>query len=173
MALSRKLFDLYPDLDEGVLDKRFAKLVNRETCCLVAWNAGLQNYIIVGDSKKKISKIDQKILSDACEALIGAIYIDRGFNFVEKFILKLWKKELSKSHITILDSKTKLQEHSLKLFKKLPVYRLVSTKGPKHNPVFKVAVSISGTKQFIGLGNSKQQAEQNGADNLLKGIGVI
>ena len=173
LVLSKKLFDLYPNLNEGILDKRFAKLVNRDTCCTIAWNIGLQNFIIVGDAKKKIKKKDQKILSDACEALIGAIYIDRGFNFVENLVSKLWKKELLKSHITILDSKTKLQEHSLKLYKKLPIYRLVSTKGPKHNPTFKVAVSISGSKQFIGLGNSKQQAEQNGADSLLKGIGII
>ena len=127
----------------------------------------------MGDTKKRITRKDEKILSDASEALIGAIFVDRGYSYVKELVLRLWKQDINKSHITILDSKTKLQEHSLKLFKKLPVYRLVSTKGPKHNPVFKVAVSISGTKQFIGLGNSKQQAEQNGADNLLKGIGVI
>ena len=63
---------------------------------------------------------------------------------------------------------TKLQEHSLKCFKKLPKYKFVSVEGPKHNPVYKISVTIVGSKQFIGAGNSKQQAEQDGASKLLK-----
>ena len=173
LVLSKKLFDLYPEENEGVLDKRFAKLVNKKTCCNVAWSIGMQNYIIISDSNKKIDQKDEKILSDACEALIGAVFIDKGFDFVKKFILKLWKKDLGKSNVTILDSKTKLQEHSLKYHKKLPTYRLIKSSGPKHNPVFKISVSIYGSKQFIGYGKSKQQAEQNGAGKLLKGINII
>ena len=121
-------------------------------------------------SKKKISRKDDKILSDACEALIGAIFVDRGYNYVKEFVLRLWKQDINKSHITILDPKTKLQEYSLKMYKKLPIYRLLSSKGPKHNPVFKISVIIDGSKQFIGLGNSKKQAQQDGANNLLKSI---
>ena len=173
LVLSKKLFDLYPEENEGVLDKRFAKLVNKKTCSNVAWSIGMQNYITISDSNKKIDQKDEKILSDACEALIGAVFIDKGFDFVKKFILKLWKKDLDKSNVTILDSKTKLQEYSLKYHKKLPIYRLINSSGPKHNPVFKIAVSISGSKQFIGYGKSKQQAEQNGASKLLKGINII
>ena len=60
-------------------------------------------------------------IRDSCEALIGAIYIDRGYNFVKNYILKIWKKNIDKSDITILDPKTKLQEYSLKNFKKLPI----------------------------------------------------
>ena len=74
--------------------------------------------------------------------------------------------------MTILDPKTKLQEYSLKTYKKLPKYRLVSSKGPKHNPTFKISVSIKGSDQFFGLGNSKQQAEQEAANNLLKNINL-
>jgi len=77
-----------------------------------------------------------------------------------------------KSHITILDSKTKLQEYSLKMYKRLPIYRLLSSKGPKHNPIFKISVIIDGSKQFIGYGNSKKQAQQDGANNLLKSINI-
>ena len=76
-------------------------------------------------------------------------------------------KLFPKSFITILDSKTKLQEYSLKCYKKLPFYRLVSAKGPRHNPIYKISVSISGSKEFVGVGNSKQQAEQDGATKLL------
>ena len=173
LVLSKKLFDLYPSKSEGVLDKRLAKLVNRKTCGSIAWSIGIQDYVIIGNAKKKVDQKDEKILSDACEALIGAVYIDQGYNFVKDFILRLWRKEISKSHVTILDSKTKLQEYSLKFFKKLPVYRLLGSKGPKHNPTFKISVAIQGSKRFIGVGTSKQQAEQDGASNLLKGINII
>ena len=172
LVLSKKLFDLYPNETEGVLDKRFSRLVNRHTCAEVALSISLQNFIIMGDSKKKITKTDQKILSDACEALIGAIYIDRGHNFTKDFILKLWRDKIAKSDITVLDSKTKLQEYSLKKYKSLPIYRLVSSKGPKHNPTFKVSVSIFRSKHFVGTGSSKQQAEQDSAKNLIKSLNI-
>jgi len=161
LVLAKKLFDLYPNITEGVLDKRF-----------VAWSIGIQHHIIIGDSKKKINKKDEKILSDCCEALIGAIYIDQGYHFTKNFILKIWKKNIDRSYITILDPKTKLQEYSLKRYKKLPLYHLISSAGPKHNPIYKISVSISGSKKFIGTGKSKQQAEQNGALNLLNGINI-
>ena len=172
LIFSRKLFDLYPSEPEGVLDKRFSKLVNRKTCAYIAWDIGIKNFIIMGNQKKNIRQKDEKILSDACEALIGAVYIDRGYDYVKEFVLRLWEKDINKSNITILDSKTKLQEYSLKLHKKLPVYRLLSSKGPKHNPVFKISVAIDRSKQSIGFGGSKKQAEQAAANNLLKIINI-
>ena len=70
--------------------------------------------------------------------------------------------------MTILDSKTKLQEYSLKKYKKLPVYKLLGFKGPRHEPIFKISVSFNNSKVFIGLGSSKKLAEQNAAGSLLK-----
>ena len=172
LAISTKLFDLYPNETEGVLDKRFARLVNRNTCANVAWSTGIKDLIILGDRKKKITISDEKILSDACEALIGAIYIDKGYAYVNKVILKLWDKEIKKSTKTILDSKTELQEYSLKKYKKLPEYKLISFKGPKHNPIFKISVSIKNSKLYSGIGRSKKQAQQNAANNLLKFINL-
>ncbi len=172
LILSKKLFDLYPNESEGDLDKRFAKLVNRKTCAFIGMSIGIGDFIILGDQNKKITKKDEKILCDTCEAIIGAIYIDRGYNYVKDFVLRLWKNELSKSGVTILDAKTKLQEHSLKLYKKLPSYKFLTSKGPKHNPIFKISVSILGSRNFIGTGNSKKEAEQNAASNLLKGINI-
>ena len=172
LVLAEKLYKLYPLETEGDLDKRFAKLVNRKTCYSVGWSIGIQHNVIIGDKKKKISKVDEKIISDCCEALIGAIYIDRGYKYTENFILRLWKKEIQKSNITVLDPKTKLQEFSLKRYKKLPVYKFISTSGPKHNPIFKISVSIPKSKEFIGSGNSKQEAEQQGALYLLKAINI-
>ena len=172
LILSKKLIDLYPNKAEGDLDKRFAKLVNRKTCASIAWSIGLNDFIIKADKKKKIAKKDEKILSDTCEAVIGAIYIDRGYNYVKEFVLRLWKKDVSESHTTILDPKTKLQEYSLKLFKKLPKYHLLSSKGPRHLPVFKISVSVDKSSKFIGIGNSKKQAEQDAANKFLKKINI-
>ena len=81
--------------------------------------------------------VEKKIISDCCEALIGAIYLDRGFDFVEKFILKNWTKFINDENIIIVDPKTKLQEYSLKKYKQLPVYKFISNTGPKHKPSFK------------------------------------
>ena len=172
LIFARKLFDLYPNEPEGILDKRFAKLVNRNTCASISWAIGIKNFIIMGPQKKNITPKDEKILSDVCEALIGAIYLDRGYEYVKEFVLRLWNKEVKKSHITILDSKTKLQEYSLKLYKKLPVYRFLNLKGPKHNPTFKISVLIDGSNQFIGFGKSKKLAEQDAADKLIKALNI-
>ena len=172
LVLSNKLIDLYPNENEGILDKRFAKLVNRSTCSMMGWSIQIQEYIILGDAKKKVTQKDEKILSDSCEALIGAIYLDQGFDFAQEFVLKLWKKHIDKSYITILDSKTRLQEYSLKICKKLPTYRLINSSGPRHNPTFKISVSIHGSKLYIGTGSSKQDAQQNAAKKLLKNITI-
>jgi len=168
LVLSEKLFNLYPKENEGVLDKKFANLVKKKTCCEIALSLNMQNYIIVGNLKKKLDKNDEKMLSDFCEAIVGAIYLDQGFNFVKKFILKAWKNKINSSNVTILDSKTKLQEFSLKKYKRLPIYRVISFTGPGHLPVYKISVSISGSKEYVGIGHSKQQAEQDGASKLIR-----
>ena len=172
LVISKKLIDLYPNKTEGVLDKRFAKLVNRKTCAAIAWSFGAKDFIIRGDRKNKVTQKDEKILSDICEAIIGAVYIDRGYSYAKDFVLSLWKKDLEGSYVTILDAKTKLQEYSLKLYKKLPEYVFLNTQGPRHNPTFKISVSIKGSKNFIGFGNSKKEAEQDAANNLLKSINL-
>mgnify|MGYP001490322725 CR=1 FL=1 len=168
LILSKKLFDLYPNETEGVLDKRFAKLVNRNACASIGWSIGIKDFIKMGDNKKKIIRADEKILSDACEAIIGAVFVDRGYNYVKDFVLRLWKQDINKSYITILDSKTKLQEYSLKNFKKLPIYKVISLKGPPHNPQYKVSVKINNSKLFYGFGGSKKIAEHLAAGKLIK-----
>ena len=112
------------------------------------------------------------MISDSCEALIGAIYLDRGFNITEKIILELWREKIKESVITQIDAKTKLQEFSLKKFKRLPIYKIISNTGPRHKPVFRVAVKLQNTKFYNGEGKSKKEAEQNAAllclnDNLI------
>ena len=168
LVIAKKLLETYPDEKEGALDKKFASLVNKKTCLEIAKNIDLEKFILILNSNKKRIKIEDKIISDSCEALIGAIYLDKGFNIVEKIILSLWKKNIRQSVITQVDAKTKLQELTLKSFKKLPVYKLISNSGPRHKPMFKVGVKLPNTKYFIASGKSKKQAEQNAAIECLK-----
>ena len=172
LVISKKLLEIYPNEKEGILDKKFASLVNKKTCLEIAKTIGLQKYILTFDTKKKINKIEDKVLSDSCEALIGSIYLDKGFNIVEKIILRLWSNHIKDSKITQIDAKTKLQEFSLKKFKKLPTYKLISCLGPKHKPTFKIGVKLENTKFYISEGNSKKDAEQNAAILCLKSISI-
>ena len=162
LIIAKKLLDIYPDEKEGILDKKFASLVNKTTCLQIAKSIDLQNYILISP-RNKSEYIEDKVISDSCEALIGAIYLDRGLNITEKVILDLWKEKIRNSVITQVDAKTKLQEFSLKKFKKLPTYKIISNTGPRHKPIFKVAVKLPNTRFYNGEGKSKKDAEQNAA----------
>ena len=170
LVISKKLLEKYPKDTEGSLDKKLAALVNKKKCLEVAKSIHLEKFIFVGNSKQKINRIEDKIISDTCESLIGAVYLDKGIDFVEKFILGLWKKHISLSQQTYVDPKTKLQEYSLKKFKVLPIYKLISTSGPNHKPIFKIGVKLKNQTFVKGSGPSKKDAEQNAALNLLKFI---
>ena len=170
LVIAKKLLETYPEEREGVLDKKFASLVNKKTCLEIAKNINLEKYILTFNSNNKKVKIEDKIISDSCEALLGAIYLEKGISIVEKVILDLWKNHIKKSVITQVDAKTKLQELTLKNFKKLPIYKLISNTGPRHKPLFKVGVKLPNTKYFIASGKSKKDAEQNAAIECLKSI---
>ena len=117
LVISEKLLDKFPEEKEGIIDKKFANLVNKKTCLLVARKINLKKYILLGASHKKPERSADKIISDCLEAIVGAIYLDGGLKPVEKFILNFWEEFLIKSNVTLIDSKTKLQEFSLKKFK--------------------------------------------------------
>ena len=170
LIMAKKLLEIYPEEKEGVLDKKFASLVNKKTCLEIAKKIELEKYIMILSSKNKKYTIEDKVLSDCCEALIGAIYLDKGFSFVEKFTLDLWSENIKDSKITQIDAKTKLQELSLKKFKKLPIYKIISNTGPRHKPLFKVSVKLYNTKIYIAEGKSKKDAEQNAAIKILENM---
>jgi len=170
LVIAKKLLETYPDEKEGILDKKFASLVNKNTCLEIAKKINLEKYILTFNPNNKKIKIEDKIISDSCEALIGAIYLEKGLATAEKVVLDLWKNNIIDSIITQIDAKTKLQELSLKNFKKLPIYKLISNTGPRHKPSFKVGVKLPNTKYFFGLGKSKKDAEQNAAIECLKSI---
>ena len=163
LVIAKKLLEIYPNEKEGILDKKFASLVNKKTCLEIAKNINLQKYILTLNVKTKKNGIEDKVLADCCEALIGSIYLDKGFQVVEKVILNLWSSNIKNSVITQIDAKTKLQEFSLKKFKKLPIYKIISNTGPRHKPLFKVGVKLIDTKLYIAEGKSKKDAEQNAA----------
>jgi len=170
LVIAKKLLEIYPEEKEGILDKKFASLVNKKTCLDIAKKINLESYVKTFNPYNKKIKIEDKIISDSCEALIGAIYLDKGFIIVEKTILNLWKNHIEKSVVTEIDAKTKLQELTLKNFKKLPTYKLISNSGPRHKPIFKIGVKLPDTKYFIASGKSKKEAEQNAAIECLKNI---
>ena len=168
-VISKKLIELYPNQKEGTLDKKLASLVNKNQCLEIAKSLNLEKFILVGN-KNSNSKIENKILADSIEALIGAIYYDKGFDVAEKFILNNLKNFINLSEETKIDSKTKLQEYSLKKFKSLPIYKLITSTGPKHKPNFVISVKLKDTKFYEGSGYSKKKAEQNAAKKLLDSL---
>ena len=172
LAISKKLLALYPEESEGVIDKKFSNLVNRKTCSKIANQLNLKKFIQTGNSFKNIKSSDEKILSDSCEALIGAIYLDQGFSVTEKFILQNWANFIKKSNVTEIDPKTRLQEYSLKKYKKLPKYKIFKQTGPNHNPLFKVQVQILNSKKYFGYGKSKKIAQRNAAYKLINSLNL-
>ena len=170
LVIAKKLLEIYPNEKEGILDKKFASLVNKRTCLEISRKLQLQKYILTLTSKNDKKIIEDKILADSCEALIGSIYLDKGYTVVEKTILSLWSDHIKQSVITQVDAKTKLQEFSLKKFKRLPIYKIVSNTGPRHKPLFKVGVKLMNTKFYFSDGKSKKDAEQNAATKCLKDV---
>lgn len=167
LIISKNLLKTFPNDNEGDLDKKLASLVNRKQCVKIANKLNLSEFILIRNSKNKKQEIENKILSDSIESIIGAIYLDQGFEKVEKFILDHWTEDIIKRTITERDAKTKLQEFSLKVNKSLPIYKLIENKGPRHKPIIKVSVKIKNSKVIVAIGNSKKEAEQNAAKKLL------
>jgi len=172
LIISKKLLEIFPKDNEGSLDKKYASLVNRKKCLEISKKFNLENYIIIRNIKSKKINIEDKIVSDACEALIGAIYLDQGFDMAEKFILRFWKDSFNLNINDQIDAKTKLQEYSLKKYKILPTYKLISNTGPSHKPLFKISVRLKDYKIVNANGNTKKEAEQKAAKLLLKNIGL-
>ena len=167
LVFAKNLLKIYPNDKEGVIDKKFANLVNKKTCLLVAKKLELKKFITTGGSYKGLSRSDDKIISDGLEALLGAVFLDQGMNTAEKLILNIWEEFVEKSVETPVDAKTQLQEYSLKKFKTLPVYTIQKQSGPQHSPIFKVEVHIKNSKRFYASGTSKKNAQQNAAQKLL------
>ena len=101
LIIAKKLLEIYPKEKEGILDKKFASLVNKKKCLEIAKKIDLEKYILVSNPKNKKIKIEDKVIADCLEALIGALYLDQGFNVTEKFILNQWSEHILASVVTL------------------------------------------------------------------------
>lgn len=172
LVIASYLNDNYPKDSEGVLDKKLASLVNKDTCSKIISSMQIDQFLSLSKAQKQNKAGNKKILGDLCESIIGAVFMDKGFEHAKKFILKIWKNNLKNTSEVVIDPKTKLQEYSLKLYKKLPIYKYISNSGPSHKPNFKVSVSIEQSKSFSASGTSKKNAETNAAIKLIEHLRI-
>ena len=172
LIISKNLILKYPEDTEGTIDKKYANLVNKKKVAEISSNINLKKYMFLGPNYEKDTLQNEKISGDCLEALIGAIFLDSGFKNAEKFVLKYWDESLKRSDQTIIDSKTKLQEYTLKKFKVLPKYILQKKSGPHHKPTFNVQVQIPNSEKISGSGTSKKNAQQNAAKKLIDELNI-
>ena len=95
LIISKKLIEIYPEEKEGIIDKKFANLVNKKICSSIANKLNIKKFMFLGPSHKFLQKSSDKIMGDCLEAIIGAIYLDGELRLAEKFVLNFWTKTLS------------------------------------------------------------------------------
>ncbi len=166
LVVAEMLYTLFPREPEGPMAKRFVSLVREETLALVAKQIGLPLMLITHED---MLRQNASILSDVCEAILGALYLDRGIDVVREFMKPIWTPLILSEIQVPQDPKSALQEWAQKRYKELPVYKMLDRKGPDHQPIFNVSVSVAG-HTIIGQGTNKRSAEQAAADTFLKEI---
>jgi ribonuclease-3 len=170
LAISNLLMDSFPEMKEGDLSKYRASLVSENGLCSIAQELKLGDYVLLGRGEERTNGREKlSILSDALEALMGAVYIDGGFTSALRIITRLFGPVLNMTGFgtSIEDFKTLLQEYSQDAFQLTPEYRLERETGPDHSKTFYVAVYLRGNLMGKGRGKSKKEAEQNAAKEAL------
>ncbi len=168
LVISDSLIKLYPNTDEGGLAPRLNELVRRETCAAVAQEIDLGAVLILAPSESNAGgRQKTAILADACEALIGALYLDGGLEAARAFVERYWSERLANLAHAPQDAKTALQEWSQGKGLAVPDYQIISRTGPDHDPRFIVRVEVKGCDPCEGGGTNKRAAEQAAAEALL------
>ena len=173
LAVSAMLYAEFPQAAEGELSRRLADLVRRESCAEVAalWDVG--PYLRLGPGEVQSGgRGRQAILSDVCEALIGAVFLDGGYEAAAALVRRAWEPRMLAPRRALQDPKTALQEWAQAKGKPTPAYSETERSGPDHAPRFTVAVAVEGLSPADGLGTSKRHAEQAAAEALLRREGV-
>ena len=173
LIISDMLFRAFPKADEGELSRRLADLVRREACADVARAINLGEALRLGSSENNAGgRTRVAILADVCEALVGAVFIDGGYEAAVKLVELLWGERMRTPVRPLRDPKTILQEWAQARGLPTPPYREVARTGPQHNPMFRVAVVLPGKESVEGIDRSKRGAEQAAAAALLEREGV-
>jgi len=171
LVVAEKLFERFPQEAEGLLARRLAKLVAKETLASVAEDLGLGNFmrLAMGDEERQ-GRANPGLLSDVCEAVIAALYLDGGLPAAKRFIDGAWTLRIEEDREPPSDAKTELQEWAQARGLPLPRYTEIDRKGPPHDPVFTIKVEVAGEGSRTGQGRSKRSAEQDAAAQLLAAV---
>ncbi|MFA5899880.1 MAG: ribonuclease III [Hyphomicrobium sp.] len=174
LAVSEVLIELFPGANEGELARRFNRLVRGEACARVARSIGIGPMLILSDSEAGSGgRAKGTILADAMEAILGAIFLDAGFEAARGVVRRLWGSQYDQQPTSAgPDAKSALQEWAQGKGLALPEYVEVSRLGPDHAPHFTSEVRIAGCAPARGEGTSKRAAEQAAARVLLEREGV-
>jgi ribonuclease-3 len=159
LVISDMLFRSFPKADEGELSRRLADLVRKETCAEIAVSIDLGAAIKLGSSEVNAgARKRPAILADVCEALIGAVYLDGGYEAAAALVERLWQERMRATAQPLRDPKTVLQEWAQARGLPTPAYREVARSGPDHSPEFRVAVQLPNFAPAEGSGRSKRAA---------------
>ena len=169
LVIAAHLHAALPDVREGDLARRFNRLVCGERCTEVARAIDLGRFLILSDGEAESGGRDKDtILADAIEAVLGAVFLDAGFEQAREVVEHLWGDHLNGVTVTLVDAKSALQEWAQAKGLPLPGYSVVSREGPDHAPQFIAEVRVKGITPITGTGTSKRQAEQSAATALLE-----
>jgi ribonuclease-3 len=173
LIVSDMLYRAFPNADEGELSKRLADLVRKESCADVARSLGLADDIKLGAVGATAgARLRKSVLGDVCEAVIGAVYLDGGYQAAAEFVTRNWTERMHKPRRPLRDPKTVLQEWAQGKGLPTPVYREVERTGPHHDPQFRVAVDLPGLAPAEGVGSNKRAAEKVAASVMIEREGV-
>lgn len=169
LVVAEKLFSRFPNEAEGLLARRLAKLVAKESLAAVAEDLGLGRFmrLAMGEDEQQ-GRSNPGLLSDVCEAVIAALYLDGGLPAAERFIDASWAPRIEADREAPSDPKTALQEWAQARGLPLPRYSEVERRGPPHDPIFTIAAEVEGQPRRVGRGRSKRAAEQEAAAQLLE-----
>lgn len=170
LVVSEYLLNKYQDKDEGFLSKMKSYIVSSKNLYRWAKIIEIDKYIKLSRAEMLMGgKSKNQILANAFEAVIGAVYMDGGFENAKKILISLLD---SNHYAPILDYKSHIQEYSQKKYKMLPFYKVVSQSGPDHKKNFVVALYINNQYIAEGEGNSKKEAEQNAAKKAVEKLHI-
>ena len=169
LVIAEELLRLNPHSTEGQIATYYNFLVKKETCVLLAKEIGLENLLTLGKSvTRTTARQKDKILGNAIEALIGAIFLDGGFKTSRELVLQIWKKQIEIVRDIEAHAKTALQELLQARGQNPPIYKQVSRTGPDHDPNFCVEVLLESGLKAIGNGSTKRMAETKAAEQILE-----